>query len=345
MKSGKAPGEDSITAELMKGAPEECVKAMWWMFKRCYELEEIPEDWARGLVVPIPKSGDCRKIENYRGISLMSLVGKVFVTVLNARVKSWMERKKVVVEEQAGFREGYAAVDQVYVLAEMVQRQKLRKKPWYLAFLDIKRAYDVVWREGLWERLWQCGIRGKMWRVIQRLYQKTTSCVVVDDQKTEWKRSEVGVRQGCVMSPNLFSLFINGMAERVKDVAKGIKWGSKKLCLLLFADDVVLMAEEEEDMDRMLEVVHEYSRKWRFQFNAQKCKVMANRRRKKGEWRIGGEKMAEVESFVYLGVEIGKGPRWKEMKKRILGKVEGRIRKVEMLRKTFGLGTKEALRV
>jgi len=74
---------------------------MWWMFKRCYEDEEIPEEWARGLVVPIPKTTDGRKIENYRGISLMSLVGKVFITVLNTRLKGWMEENKVIAEEHS----------------------------------------------------------------------------------------------------------------------------------------------------------------------------------------------------------------------------------------------------
>ena len=345
MKSGKAPGEDKITAELLKGVNEECIAALWYLFKRCYETEEIPEEWARGLVVPIPKTTDGSKIENYRGISLMSIVGKVFISVLNTRIKRWMESNKVIVEEQAGFREGHAAVDQVFVLWEVMQRQKRRKKPYYLAFLDIKRAYDVVWREGLWDRLWTSGVRGRMWRMIQQVYKRTVSCVVVEDQKTEWKASEVGVRQGCVMSPNLFSMFINGMAERVKSETRGIRWADKELKILLFADDVVLMAEREEDMEKMLGVVHKYSKEWRFQFNAQKCKVMANRPRRGGKWRIGEEEVVEVDSFVYLGVEFGKGPRFKEMKKRVKSKIEGRVRKVEMLRSTFGLGTKEALRI
>ena len=72
------------------------------------------------------------------------------------------------------------------------------------------------------------------------------------------------------------------------------------------------MAEKEKDMDTMLEVAYRYSVQWRFQFNAQKCKVMANRKRKEGEWMIGNEKMAEVESFVYLGVEFGKRVGWRE---------------------------------
>jgi len=95
----------------------------------------------------------------------------------------------------------------------------------------------------------------------------------------------------------------------------------------------------------MLEVAHRYSRRWRFQFNAAKCKMMASRKRKEGVWTIGGEPMAEVESFVYLGVEFGKRRGSKEMKSRVLSKVEARIKKVDVLRNTYGLGIKEAMRV
>jgi hypothetical protein len=146
LRSGKAPGEDGITAELLKGVNEECIKALWRVCAVCWEREEIPEEWARGLIVPIPKNAEVRKIENYRGITLLSIVGKAFVAVLNERLRKWMEKGNVVVEEQAGFRAGYSPVDQVYVLSEIIQRQKKRKKPYYCAFLDIKRAYDVVWR-------------------------------------------------------------------------------------------------------------------------------------------------------------------------------------------------------
>ena len=76
-------------------------------------------------------------------------------------------------------------------------------------------------------------MKGKMWRMVQQVYKKTVSCVVVEDQKTEWKTSDVGVRQGCVMSPNLFSMFINGMAERVKKGTRGIRWAGKELKILL----------------------------------------------------------------------------------------------------------------
>ena len=79
----KAPGEDRITAELLKGVNSKCITALWLMFKRCYETEEIPEEWARGLVVPIPRRRP--------GDFVNELVRKILITVLNVRLKKWME--------------------------------------------------------------------------------------------------------------------------------------------------------------------------------------------------------------------------------------------------------------
>ena len=92
LKSGKAPGVDGITAELLKGVNEEFIQALWQVFAKCFEREEIPEEWARGVIVPIPKNQEVKKIENYRGITLLSIVGKAFVSILNERLTRWMEK-------------------------------------------------------------------------------------------------------------------------------------------------------------------------------------------------------------------------------------------------------------
>ena len=91
------------------------------------------------------------------------------------------------------------------------------QKTTYTAFIDVKKAYDTVWRNGLWRRLWEEGVRGKMWRVIQGMYNVVQSAVLVGDEQTEWFNLSTGVRQGCVMSPILFSLFINGLAKEIND--------------------------------------------------------------------------------------------------------------------------------
>ena len=105
---------------------------------------------------------------------------------------------------------------------------------------------------------------GKMWRVVRNLYYEVRSCVRLGEEKTDWFSLEVGLRQGCILSPILFSVFIDGLAEEVKKVG-GAKYGEEiVLSLLLFADDIVLVAENEEMLQRMLDVVYKYSRKYRF---------------------------------------------------------------------------------
>ena len=95
-------------------------------------------------------------------------------------------------------------------------------------------------------------------------------------ERTEWVASQVGVRQGCVISPTLFSVFINAMATEIRETTAGIKWGTRTFNVLLFADDVVLIADKEEDMTRMLGRAHHFSERHRFRFNVAKCKIMSN---------------------------------------------------------------------
>ena len=136
----------------------------------------------------------------------------------------------------------------------------------------MKKAYDTVWRNGLWKRLWDEGIRGKMWRVVKEMYSTVQSAVLVGDEQTEWFDLSTGVRQGCVMSPILFSLFINGLAREINEKGKGIDVGGRRVRLLMYADDIVLLAESARDLQNMLDVVTAYSKRWRFRLNPKKGK-------------------------------------------------------------------------
>merc|ERR1712083_503308 len=123
--------------------------------------------------------------------------------------------------------------------------------------MGLSKAYDRVWRTGLWKRLWDEGIRGKMWRVIKKMYEGTRNCVIVGEEKTEFFEVEVGVRQGCVLSPILFSIYINGMAKAVKEGGKGIQVGRKNMTILLYADDVVLIADSRYELQKSMTIATE----------------------------------------------------------------------------------------
>ena len=153
-------------------------------------------------------------------------------------------------------------MDQIFILKEMLA-SRIGKKT-YTCFIDIRKAYDRVWRDGLWKALWDQGVNGKMWRVLRSYYAKVQSCAIVNGELTEWFDLHVGVRQGCVLSPILFDIFMDGMAREIKVRGLGVDVdGGERLACLLYADDLVLIAETKEDLQKQLDAVHEFCRKWR----------------------------------------------------------------------------------
>ena len=133
-----------------------------YIFRVVWHEEVVPKEWREGLIV---KKGDKEEPGNYRGIMLLSVVGKVFCKILNNRLVEHLDRERALHEGQAGFRKNRSCTDNVYTLNEVVQGRLREDKPTYAFFLDVQKAYDTVWRDGLWLKLWDMGVKGKMWRV------------------------------------------------------------------------------------------------------------------------------------------------------------------------------------
>src|SRR6185503_11709786 len=125
-------------------------------------------------------------------------------------------------------------------------------KETYCCFLDMRKAYDTVFRNGLWSRLLEVGLRGKLWRVLRNLYSIVESCVLVGDERTDWFSLDEGLRQGCILSPRLFAIFIDGMARAVKNAKTRDILEKLKLSTLLFADDALLIASSPEELQFLL---------------------------------------------------------------------------------------------
>ena len=146
-----------------------------------------------------------------RGIALTSVVYKVFCMILNNRLSEVVDEFHLLAEEQGGFRKGRGCQDQVLTLLLVAQSSVARKKEGCLtAFIDFSKAYDRVHRGKLWRCLESVGMSGKFLEVLQSLYMENCMQVKVDDQLRDPFRVEVGLRQVCILSPMLFSLYING---------------------------------------------------------------------------------------------------------------------------------------
>ena len=155
-------------------------------------------------IVNIFKKGDREDPGNYRGITLLSVVGKVFCKILNNRLVQCLDKEGALHEGQAGFRLNRGCMDNVYTLNEIVQGRLREDKKTYVFFLDIQKAYDTVWHDGLWYKLWDMGVKGRMWRVIKKMYMSSRSAVLLEGEKSDSFNVDQGVAQGCSLSPYYF---------------------------------------------------------------------------------------------------------------------------------------------
>ena len=185
------------------------------LFNKILHAGYFPESWSKGVIVPLHKSGSIHEVENYRGITLLSVLGKLFTSVLNIRLTEWAEKYKVYIESQAGFRSSYSTIDNIFVLKSVVDEFIANKKKLYACFIDFRKAFDYVPRTGLWYKLIKMGIRGKILNIIKSMYSNVKS--VVRDPKTfdftDEFQCTIGVRQGESLSPFLFSMYINDLED------------------------------------------------------------------------------------------------------------------------------------
>ena len=164
-----------------------------------------------------------------------------------------------------------------------------------------------MWREGLWEKMDKYGLGGKFLRVCQALYSSVKARVRVGSTLSEEFEVKCGLRQGCVLSPCLFSIFIMDLAWALEEKGLGVNVRGKWLGSCLFADDIALLASCARELQAMLDVAAEFASRWRLKFNPKKCGVLVvGQKKQQRRWRLGKDKIDEVDEYKYLGVWINR---------------------------------------
>jgi len=164
-----------------------------------WEGREVPSDWQCGVIVPLPKKGDLSDCGNWKGITLLSILGKVFGSLVLTRIKVAVDN--VLRQEQTGFRPGRSCNDQIYVLRQIIEKVKAWNKPVIINFIDFIKAFDSVHQATVWAILSQYGKPDKVIEVIRNLYNNSRSAVSINEQIGEWFHIITGVRQGYILSP------------------------------------------------------------------------------------------------------------------------------------------------
>ena len=154
-------------------------------FNIIFDSGIVPHDWSAGNIIPIYKQkGDPTDPENYRPITLLSCLGKLFTSIINNRLHLFIEKYDKISQNQAGFRKGFSTVGHIFALNMLINLIQNRRKKLFCAFIDLKRAFDTVWRDGLFYKLKLLDINGKCYNVVKSMYRNVKSCVSVNGKSS-----------------------------------------------------------------------------------------------------------------------------------------------------------------
>ena len=329
LKMGKAPGEDGILTDILKTAADavnnsklrgtnSVVDALVLMFNFVFDKGVWPERWGTGIIFPLHKHDSRLDPSNYRPFTLLSAVGKLFGVIVNARLSAFSEATGSLSDEQGGFRPNRGTPDQVFLLREVLASRRERGLPTFATYIDARKAYDTVWREDAYVRIYDSGVRGKLWRQLQAMHSGLTRRVMHPLGMTDCFSVDRGVAQGAVESPWVYANFIDGLAKALKARGLGVSIAGRRIGLLMYADDIVMLAATQRELELMNKVASRFAQRHRFQFNGDKSGVMlfnvkpgAKAAALAARWTLFGEKVEVKDSYVYLGtVTPGDGMSW-----------------------------------
>ena len=251
------------------------------------------------------------KVNDFRGISLTSVVYKAMCSVVHRRLVHMVDEKQLVAEEGRGCR------DQLMKLVLLGQLKAVLGEGMLVSFIDFKIAYDRVNLGKLWGCLKGMGIGGRALAFMKVAYSEVSCEVKVGAGHGDPFEVSCGLRQGCILFPLLFSLFINSIVARLKEAEVAVKCGSKLISMLLYADDAVIFAEDEKSMRSGLDVLMGWCREWSVEVNGEKCGVIHMRRkgvkRTENKFYVGEEEIAIVKEYKYLGCVVNEHERCRRM--------------------------------
>ena len=197
MKNGKAAGIDDFVNEYLKYSSPQLVNIYCKLFNLVFNSGIVPEICLNGIIRSIYKNkGDANDPDNYRAITLISCLGKLFTSIINSRLTFLSNEFNIISRCQSGFRKGYSTTDNIFIMHALISLYFSFGKKLYCTFIDFRKTFDNVWRIGLWKKIQNYGIKGKCFWIIYNMYDNIKSCIMYNNEKSDFFACMQGVRQG-----------------------------------------------------------------------------------------------------------------------------------------------------
>ena len=244
---------------------------------------------------------------NNRAITMSSVFLKLFKRVIVDQLKT--DNKLMINKLQGGFQEKMGCIMTSFAFRECLHFSKENHSKLYVCFLDSRQAFDRVWHDGLFYKLWQLGVNKVLYKSILSMYDGIKSKVRFRDHISDWVHILQGTKQGGVSSPLLYLVYINALLEELESSKLGFCVSDIKTCSPTVADDMVLISFSKNGLQNMLDICYRYSCKWRYEYNPNKCGVIVFNESKADftkcnrKWSLGPNNIKEMESYTHLGIE------------------------------------------
>ena len=307
LKNNKAVGLDGISNEMIKYSQHAMHKCLLKVFNCILCDGFYPSCWGSGYIVPLFKGGDKSLPVNYRGITVMSCLAKLFNTILNDRLDKFLEDREAIDCRQIGFKKKARTSDHVFVLRSLIDKYARKSSKLFASFIDFRKAYDKVDHVFLIFKLMRSGIGGNFIKLLKDSYliKGFDVSIKVNNMLSRPFKSASGVRQGDPLSCNLFKLFINDLPSYINCNEDPPMLGDLRLGYLMYADDIILLAKSEDELQKAVKGVEKFCDDWGLDVNTKKSKIIVfNSKGVVVNTNIlyKGFKLEDVNTYRYLGI-------------------------------------------
>lgn len=313
IRAHSAKGLDEIPPGLVKRLGQNARETLASIFTGIIHGDPIPEDWRRGKVCLVPKrGGNSDQLHDYRPLTVTSVLYRLFTQVIKRWMSGWAETQGPLTELQNGFRRNRRGEDNLFVLIQSIEIARRESRGLIACFLDVAKAYDSVPHGHLLSRMEDLNMPPVWIELLRRLYTGNTVETTFGGTRTRPVTVQRGLKQGCPLSPLLYMLYTAGLEHALLDSGVGFKlnWSDDgtpttwTLPGLVFADDLVLLAENKAQLQHLVETSANHLDTLGLAFNPKKSAVL----RFSGDCGEAalvlpnGEELPRLEEYRYLGV-------------------------------------------
>jgi hypothetical protein len=314
LKNEKSAGPDGIPNEAIKHGAGLLAHPIAHLFNLIKKAGTVPHQWTESNIILLYKKGNPNDISNYRPISLLPALYKLFSTSLCNRISPQLDKNQPI--EQAGFRKGFSTNDHIQTAEQVIEKYREFNRSLYLAFIDYKKAFDTISHNTIWKALHENNIHQTYTNVLKNIYTRSISRVKLERAGPAIKIKR-GVKQGDPISPKLFIAVLELVFKQLNWTREGILVNGKHLSHLRFADDIILFAESSFQLELMMNSLNKESLEVGLEMNFDKTKVMTNHIEL--PIKVCETTIEYVGSYIYLGKKISFDPNSApdEIKRRI----------------------------